>query len=39
MIGPLPRLHRLVLTWLLASLSSLLLVGAVLGTAGAPLAG
>ena len=32
MIGPLPRLHRLVLTWLLASLTSLLVVSALLGS-------
>lgn len=38
MIGPLLRLHRLVLSWLLASLTSLLVVGAVLGSA-TPLAG
>lgn len=38
MIGPLPRLHRMVLTALFGSLTSLLLVGAVLGSAS-PLAG
>jgi hypothetical protein len=37
MLGPLPRLHRLVLSWLLGSLTSLLLVSALLGSA--PLVG
>ena len=34
MIGPLPRLHRLVLTWLLTSLTGLLLLLALVGPSG-----
>lgn len=33
MIGPLPRLHRMVLTALLGSLTSLMVLSAVLGSA------
>lgn len=34
MIGPLPRLHRLVVTWLLTSLMGLFLLLALVGPSG-----
>lgn len=34
MIGPLPRLHRLVVTWLLTSLTGLFLLLALVGPSG-----
>ena len=35
MIGPLPRLHRLVVTWLLTSLTGLFLLLALVAPSGA----